>query len=75
MSLMLLGRQRGEEKRLEVKRGGRRAGEQGTGNHRYVQDGGWVAWREDRGKVGLWRSERTASYWSSQEEGNTHMSS
>lgn len=33
--------------RLEVRReeGGEER-ERGTGNHRYVQDGGWVAWRE-----------------------------
>lgn len=29
-----------------------RGGEdQGTGNHRYVQDGGWVAWWKDRENV------------------------
>lgn len=54
---------RGGEKRVEVKkRGGRRVGEQGTGNHRYVQDGGWVAWREDGANVSLWRSEGTAGH-------------
>lgn len=30
----------GKERRLEVKR---EEGSGGTGNHRYVQDGGWVA--------------------------------
>ena len=36
-----------------------------------MQDSGWVAWREDREKVGLWRSEATASYGETKEEGNT----
>lgn len=31
-----------EKKKLEVKRG-EGGEERGTGNHRYVQDGGWVA--------------------------------
>jgi len=53
-------------------RGERRGGEQGTGNHRYVQDGGWVAWREDREKVGLWTSEQRC-YGETKEEVNTHM--
>lgn len=56
---------RGEENRLEVKkkkRLGSGGEERGIGNHRYVLDGGWVAWREDIEKVPLWRSEGTVSY-------------
>lgn len=48
---------KGRNKRLEVKRERGRGGEErsgGTGNHRYVQDGGWVAWREStRRKSGI----------------------
>lgn len=67
---MLLGRQsgeegvRGEEKRLEVKReegGEERSG--AAGNHRYVQDGGWVAWREDRENCGILEERRNGESW------------
>lgn len=45
----------------EREEGGEEERSGATGNHRYVQDGGWVAWREDREKVGFWRSKGTAS--------------
>lgn len=56
---------RGGEDRREEER--RRGGEEGrgekrrvgAGNHRYVQDGGWVAFGEDSEKVELWESRAT----------------
>lgn len=47
-------RRRGQERRGEEGRGEKRR--VGAGNHRYVQDGGWVAFREDGEKVELWES-------------------
>lgn len=39
-------------------RGGREERSGAAGNHRYVQDGGWVAWREDREKYGILEERR-----------------